>query len=75
MDDLRLIFALLHSNVDQFIAHKIMTVYASRINMKESDAVVDDNPKFCGCMKAFRPTIRLPEWLSKKPTAKTQQNL
>ena len=75
VDDLRLLFALLHSNVDQFIAHKIMTVFASRIKMKESTASSEQNPKFYGCMKMLRPSLQTPSWLNKKNYSKIPKDL
>ena len=38
VDDIRLTLALLHSNVDKFIANKIMTVYAGKVDFDKTDA-------------------------------------
>ena len=75
VDDIRLTFALLHSNVDKFIANKIMTVYAGKVDFDKTDSRAEKQReeeekrrKRCktGLMKrAFRwmrPTLPKSRW-------------
>ena len=68
VDDIRLTLALLHANVDKFIANKIMTVYAGRVDFDASDEmdVVKERTRG-GCCKGvlryLRPKLVHSKWM------------
>ena len=73
VDDIRLTLALLHANVDKFIANKIMTVYAGRVDFDASDEMDVHKEKIRGgCCKGvlrwLRPRLVHSKWMFERDT-------
>jgi len=73
VDDIRLTLALLHANVDKFIANKIMTVYAGRVDFDASDEMdVHKEKTRGGCCKGalrwLRPRLVHSKWMFERDT-------
>ena len=73
VDDIRLTLALLHANVDKFIANKIMTVYAGRVDFEASDEMDVHKERIRGgCCKGvlrwLRPKLVHSKWMFERDT-------